>query len=890
MNRPPVQAPVSPRTQRAAQGAAPVRTNTRDAVPPRGVPRPNGTRPPVRGEVQPPRYAGRPVEEPGFVKQGPVSSRYAAQPPITEWETTGPVPPQPNGNDPKPPRKKGHGWLVALIIILLLLGLTVTAFLLAPNNGQGVLGFLTPAKQAVSDVITGVVNPQAKVPVPQVTSVTEKTISQHTAPSDVTFQVFTNKDTVKVRVVDEDGMPLSSNQTTEDGESALTVAQVPQALEYENEKMWTVNIHVADGYEGNVLLQVTADEVNWVTATEYPIDLAIAPRQEQVLNSAVITETMAPPVTEAPTPTPAVVTPAPTATLAPTPTPTPVPTAVPTPEPTPTPSPTPTPEPTPVPTPTPTPAPTEAPKVEVAPAAAAAAGKLIKNEDVYENSKVLTDYTRPERDVINMPGGKDYTLRPDGNSFGVMTFRGDAFRQNAACGTVDALSGMDIKWQTPAGSVKGATKTYYGIGWTGQPAIVKWSREVRSFTNMVEEKKAVKALKEVIVAGLDGNIYFLDLADGQKTREVINLGYPMKGSVSLHPSGYPLMTVGQYARKMAKQTGNIGLYYFNLLNQEQIYFQDGLDKNYQRAYNEVGSFETAALVDMNSDTLVTLGTNGLLYTTKLNTSFDYNMGALSVKPSSVVMRSKTEIQRKKANTAVESSHAMYQSYVFYADMQGVLRCVDTTTMKTLWAAETGDAVYAAISLDFDADGTLWLYTANVLENRAKGNATLRRFNAMTGEEDWAFAVGVKKDNDGPTAGFVASAVIGEGDISDLVITAATGLTREQEFSIAGEGEGENAVATLMAVNKKTGALVWTRALDGTAQSSPVAVYTQEGESWILQGTSKGTLYLLEGTTGEVVSTLQLEGSIEGSPAVYQNTLVVGTTSKNGSYIYGVELK
>ena len=57
-----------------------------------------------------------------------------------------------------------------------------------------------------------------------------------------------------------------------------------------------------------------------------------------------------------------------------------------------------------------------------------------------------------------------------------MTFRGDAFRQNAAVGNVGNITAMSLKWTAEAGSVKGSSSTYYGIGWTGQPAIVKCPR------------------------------------------------------------------------------------------------------------------------------------------------------------------------------------------------------------------------------------------------------------------------------------------------------------------------------------------------------------------------------------------------------------------------------
>mgnify|MGYP003311680646 CR=1 FL=1 len=64
--------------------------------------------------------------------------------------------------------------------------------------------------------------------------------------------------------------------------------------------------------------------------------------------------------------------------------------------------------------------------------------------------------------------------------------------------------------------------------------------------------------------------------------------------------------------------------------------------------------------------------------------------------------SRTKAQAKSTDgIAVESSLAMYGSYAFYADCGGVLRCVDTTTMTTAWAVDTGDSVRAAIALDLE---------------------------------------------------------------------------------------------------------------------------------------------------------------------------------------------
>ena len=63
-------------------------------------------------------------------------------------------------------------------------------------------------------------------------------------------------------------------------------------------------------------------------------------------------------------------------------------------------------------------------------------------------------------------------------------------------------------------------------------------------------------------------------------------------------------------------------------------------------------------------------------------------------------------------------------------------------------------------------------------------------------------------------------------------------------------------------------------------SSPVAVYNAGGNGWIIQADSKGNIYVLDGLTGYLNSTAQVEGRIEGSPAVYRDMLVIGTCSKN----------
>ena len=534
-----------------------------------------------------------------------------------------------------------------------------------------------------------------------------------------------------------------------------------------------------------------------------------------------------------------------------------------------------------------TPEPTAIPPL-TAEAAPEANPDLITATTVWSSlTKKEKAYTRLAKELIHMPEADEYTNK----QLGVMTFRGDNFRRNAAAGTLSAAPlALTVRWQAESGSSRGANQTYYGYGWTGQAVIARWSTEVRAHSNITESKIEQKALKEVIIAGLDGNIRFLDLNDGKITRNSIKLGYPMRGTPSLHTRGYPFLSVGQAARKMKTKTGKIGVRQYNLFTQNELKMLDGLDGKYHRPLNDVGSFETSALVDRTSDTLITVGTNGMLYLEALNTTFDYNTGIMTVAPSVTAMTSRAKGQKSNALLAVESSPAAYDKYVFYADMGGVLRCVDTNTLSPVWAVNTGDSVMAAIAMDMTPDRQLNLYTANMLNNRKKGNSSIqiRRYDAMSGKEKWTAEIGVYKGKKDKTdVGAKASPVIGQNSLSDLVYFTVTGLSADGRTALGLEGEP---AAALIALDKETGKTVWAFGLESRSESSPIALYDQEGNGWILQCEQNGTIHLLEGLNGKEISSLSLEAEIEASPAAYNNVVVIGTTGKGTSFVYGIEVK
>ena len=840
-----------------------------------------------------------------------------------QQESQKPEPPMKNSRQKK---KGGRRGMRVILILATLLIFAVAALMLLPEDNALKRSVLKLAGKHPESEATA-------SPAPDPVYVFN--VSGHenqTAPADITFSVTTGKSVTAVRLTDEDGQEIVTSVTL--GDNA-------------NDNAWILTMHTDDGYDGEAHLQIREETEEWQDTAysalvqvisrpaadnarepasagtenegETQVGVMLQPTEAESENSqnretepedsrpdeneaegtepglAGETESGAVPYgtdaipeeteedggdaesvwieeevlpdeteeenltdfdgeAEAPNPEEA------------------EPTAAPTAEPTPEPTPELTEEPT------PTPALTASAALEADP-------ELISTSIVYNGSKKVSEYSRAAKEMIHMPAGGQYSKK----NMGVLTFRGDAFRQNAAAGTVRSAKELSMVWQVEAGSARGASTTYYGIGWTGQPAIVKWSKEVREKSGLYETKLEKVGLKEVIIAGMDGVIYFLDLDDGSLTRNNIKLGYPMKGTPSVHPSGFPFMTVGQYARKMKSRTGTIGLRQYNLYNGKEMSLIDGFDGKMHRGFNNVGSFETSALIDRTSDTMITAASNGLLYLVSLNSDFDYQAGTYRQSgASTVVLKTRTRAEKKESYTAVESSPAMYDKYVFYADMGGVLRCVDTNSLKTVWAVETGDAVEATLALNLNDTGGLDLYTGNMLINRNKGAAQIRGYDALTGTEKWMTEIPVKKDTKTKKGvGVKASPLVGQNQLKDLVYFTVTGLSEDGKSQMR---LAEDTQAVLVALDQKTGSIVWTRGLTGRSESSPVAVYDEKGQGWVIQASGDGEILLLEGLTGKIVHQLTVEGEIEASPAVYNDMLVIGTTGKDSSYIYGIRIQ
>ena len=504
---------------------------------------------------------------------------------------------------------------------------------------------------------------------------------------------------------------------------------------------------------------------------------------------------------------------------------------------------------------------------EVHPVESALPEALGITDGVYTLGENAPEYAR-EADLTVQETGS-YALLED---TGVYAFRGDNTRRNAAFGTAEITEGAIVPvWEYPLGSLRTAESgTLYGVGWNCQPAIVKWAKEIREAMAMYPEAAATRALCEVIFTSQDGKVYFLNLENGQPTRDAIDIGYPMKGSVSVDAQGRPMIAFGQAISKMPKDTGEIGLYLYNLLTMEPLYFLNGRKTGGQVQYSSNGAFDSSALFvnRYQEDALVVAGENGLLYTVDLHASFSMDAEGgmmLSAEPAVTYMNSIASGE-KDARTSIEGAVSMADRFVFTGDAWGIVRCVDTSNMRTVWALDMGDNVDAAMALDPGED-SLDLYVGNTCYSRMDKKDPVRicRVNALTGEVLWTFEIPCVKNSSLDASGCKASPVIGEKGLEDYVYYTVNQVS-------AGS-------ARLVCLSKADGSLQWSFDL-AESVSSPVAVYSEFGDGVIVQCASDGQIYMLNGLTGEVIASTRVDGSIEGSPAVYRDRLVIGTCDKN----------
>ncbi|MBQ2954227.1 MAG: PQQ-like beta-propeller repeat protein [Clostridia bacterium] len=468
--------------------------------------------------------------------------------------------------------------------------------------------------------------------------------------------------------------------------------------------------------------------------------------------------------------------------------------------------------------------------------------------DVYVDGVLTEGYQREE--PIDMPAGEDYTAADSA----VSTWRGDNYRTNAAASSMaEAPAQLQQVWSLALN----ASDMLFSEDM--QPTIVKWPREIREVLLINQSARDTIALKEVYIPTLDGRILCLRLSDGASTRSAIRVGYPITGSVTVHPVSYPMLIAGQASGKRAYGLGHMGLRYISAI--------DGVTDRFV-ADQVSSSFTTSALIDKNTNTAVFLSSSGWLFTEKLNAWLTADStGAFD----SFRFYTPQSVSARVSEATVTAAPVMSDSLLWLGNNAGQVICVDTTTMQPLWTAE-GLHFVSSLAMRETEDGQQLLAVTGL------GAAHLYVLDPDTGSV--AADIPLTLSTPGPCT--ASAPVVGQEGLDGLVFVNLTGTS-----------DNTSGLAELCAIDMETGMISWRVGYpDSAALSAPVAVYDDAGNGFLvtaMEGEEDATLLLLEGRTGVIIATLTLEGNAPCSPAVYGSMLVITTNTEDGGKVYGVRL-
>lgn len=485
--------------------------------------------------------------------------------------------------------------------------------------------------------------------------------------------------------------------------------------------------------------------------------------------------------------------------------------------------------------------------------------------EINVNGSFVNSYTRPES--ISFGAGDSYFALP-----GIAGFRGNNYRDSATYGTVNVVNKkLTSVWNRDISALpKASSGAWTGAGWTGQPLVVQWDEQTKAIMNLKPEAKAKKDLVEVIYATLDGHIYFYDLETGEYTRDPLFIGMAFKGAGALDPRGYPIMYVGSGDRTREKKEPR--MYIISLIDCSILY-EYGHEKEFNiRSWR---AFDASPLVDAETDTLIWPGENGLLYTIKLNTSYDKAAGTLSINPDKPVFnRYMTDLNTDPKNDlGMENSPIMVENYLYVGDNRGTYFCVDINTMELVWAQEIRDDQNATAVFEWGDDGQGYIYLGTSMEH-ADGTCYMYKLNAVTGEIIWETSWDNIVYNKNVSGGILSTPLLGKKG------TDFEGMIFFHVAKSPSEYEG-----TLMALDTDTGEVIWKKNMK-YCWSSPVALYSESGKGYMIICDSVGNMHLIDGKTGNILDTIGLGSNIEASPVVFNDMLVVGT---RGQKVYGIKI-
>ena len=444
-------------------------------------------------------------------------------------------------------------------------------------------------------------------------------------------------------------------------------------------------------------------------------------------------------------------------------------------------------------------------------------------------------------------GVLDNLINPYDTVPGIFTFRGghlrDARTYSGKIKGVPTKIVQDWVFKTAARGKWGG-----GSGWTGEPVYVKWPKaEVDKFRKTSPALTADFSDEEIIVGSLCEEMIFLNFANGKPSRNSLQLGNPVKGSISLDPAMNGSLYAG-HAVPEHEPFGHIGI---DLYKHEVVYQWGGYDSSPIVA----GQF--------------------LFYPAENGTLYKYErLGNGQLKMHSALRY----VVKGDNGAGMESSLAIYKNYGFIGDNHGDVLCINLNTMKPVWHYDNHDDIDGTIVLEVE-NGVPYLYCGCEvdLQSGADTKTHFVKLNGLNGSLVWEWSCPSRRSYQGDKhfdGALYCTPLLGDGNCKDTIFASFNQL------------DGKN-TSEFLAFDKRNGNVLYRKTLNFYAWSSPVGFYNEKNELYIVIGNSSGHLYLIRAKDGEILNDQVLSSNFESSPIVKDNILVVGSRD-GGIYRFHVE--
>lgn len=433
---------------------------------------------------------------------------------------------------------------------------------------------------------------------------------------------------------------------------------------------------------------------------------------------------------------------------------------------------------------------------------------------------------------------------------GILTFRGNSER-NAMVFDIDKQpDSLLVEWTFRTDACykdTGYGRWGGGTGWTGQPLYVEWTQEQDAeFKNKLKVKTPESSAKEIVIASLCGNVYFIDYETGKPSRKHINVYHPVKGTPMLDPTLNGLLYVGHGVRMNKEVACGQVLIDLKTNTLKSVFPHDSKAWRGWNAYDSspvrVGQF------------VFRPSENGTLYKwlitddgPKLHSTMKYRVKGCGA-------------------PGMEASMSVWRNYGYVNDNHGNVICVNLDNLKIVWRYDNHDDSDCTPVVSHEGERT-YIYTGcEVDRSSVDGMCRFVKLDAMTGELIWENKKQSRKSFLGEKhfdGGYYSTPLLGEGKCKDILFVNRVLNNRGQN--------GE-----LVAMEKATGKELYTVPTRVYAWSSPIGFNSKDGKFTVFTCDTGGFVYLIDGETGKLLYRKLVGANFESSPIYAGNSIIIGS--------------